>query len=207
MKRLVAFGCSYTFGHGLVDCIKDKVGPGPNPSKFAWPSLLANKLDRQCINLSWPGSSNFEILNRILNFEFEPDDLVVVMWSFWGRHAVFDENPDYFYTFLPGVENEKYEEWLNLHTNHDLKIRTWIYKHHAHSYFKAKNIPFYFLTLNITHEDFLNVRPKWANDINFLPTSLDKLNRFYPLALDGSHPGPGAHEAAAEEIFEFIKNK
>ena len=47
MDRLVAFGCSYTYGHGLPDCIMAKGRAGKRPSKFAWPYLLAKKLDKR----------------------------------------------------------------------------------------------------------------------------------------------------------------
>ena len=43
--KLVTFGCSYTYGHGLPDCIMAKGRAGKRPSKFAWPYLLAKKLD------------------------------------------------------------------------------------------------------------------------------------------------------------------
>ena len=54
MDRLVAFGCSNTYGEGLPDCWVDKNGDpsrtkagfhGPKPSKLAWPRLMANNMN------------------------------------------------------------------------------------------------------------------------------------------------------------------
>lgn len=39
--KLVVFGCSFTFGHGLPDCLDvNKKGPGTLPSKMAWSNHL-----------------------------------------------------------------------------------------------------------------------------------------------------------------------
>ena len=74
MSRLVAFGCSYTYGYGLSDCHIEPNKPGPNPSKLAWPSLLANMLDLEVVNCSNIGASNIHILWRLINFDFKNDD-------------------------------------------------------------------------------------------------------------------------------------
>jgi hypothetical protein len=35
MGKLFVYGCSYTFGHGLPDCIADNgLDPGPIPSTY-----------------------------------------------------------------------------------------------------------------------------------------------------------------------------
>jgi hypothetical protein len=45
--RIIAFGCSYTYGHGLPDCLDDdKITQGPTHSNLAYPSILAEKLFR-----------------------------------------------------------------------------------------------------------------------------------------------------------------
>ena len=38
---LITFGCSFTYGHGLPDCIGGPDGhAGPTPSEQAWPAML-----------------------------------------------------------------------------------------------------------------------------------------------------------------------
>ena len=44
MARIFAFGCSYTYGHGLSDCIVGKCNAGPVPSKLVYVNLLAEYL-------------------------------------------------------------------------------------------------------------------------------------------------------------------
>ena len=69
--RVIAFGCSFTFGHGLPDCFNPPKNPGKAPSKYAWPSLVANELNVKCINKSLPGSSNKRIWHNIGKFKFK----------------------------------------------------------------------------------------------------------------------------------------
>jgi hypothetical protein len=70
-RRLVTFGCSFTYGQGLPDCPTGVEAP----SQYSWPYLLSSQLDRQLVNRGIPGASNLQILNEILNFEFEETDL------------------------------------------------------------------------------------------------------------------------------------
>ena len=57
--NLVAFGCSFTYGHGLKDCVIDQINPGPNPSKYAWPTYLSLRLKCNGFeNKGIPGASN-----------------------------------------------------------------------------------------------------------------------------------------------------
>ena len=75
-KRLVTFGCSYPFGQGLPDCIGHNsiYAPGPNPSLYAFPSLIAKQIGVENINLARPGASNKEIVYKVQQFQFERDD-------------------------------------------------------------------------------------------------------------------------------------
>ena len=55
MPRLIAFGCSNTYGQGLEDCHILPNFPGPSPSKTAWPNTLGNLLNcSEVINQSKP---------------------------------------------------------------------------------------------------------------------------------------------------------
>jgi hypothetical protein len=74
MSRLVAFGCSYTYGKDLE-----------KPNQDSWPSVLAGLLNLECVNQSIVGAGNLEILWNILNFDFQDDDQVFIMWSHFTR--------------------------------------------------------------------------------------------------------------------------
>jgi hypothetical protein len=85
-QRIVAFGCSNTYGHGLSDCNIDG-RPGLSPSKFAWPALL----DKPYLNLSNPGSSNKQIAMECLAQQFNETDVVVFAWTYAARNFYFNE--------------------------------------------------------------------------------------------------------------------
>lgn len=97
MSRLIAFGCSFTYGHGLKDCCFDgikhhKIDVMHTPSKFAWPQIAADMLDLECVNCSVSGTGNKQILYNIVNFEFKPNDIVVPMWTYFCRHMVLQDS-------------------------------------------------------------------------------------------------------------------
>ena len=81
MPRLVTFGCSLTYGHGLEDCFEPPQMPGPKHSNLAWPTIVANKFNLKLENRSQPGLSNRGILHKILEFRYRKNDVIVVMWT------------------------------------------------------------------------------------------------------------------------------
>lgn len=204
MKNLVVFGCSMTYGHGLADCFIPPVDPGPEPSKFAWPGWLSRKLQLNCVNLSKPGDSNLEILYKLLNYNFSSDDsLVVIMWTYSNRDLVFKDGVDD-YRLGVWIDSKEAKDWLKVHSNFDLEMRSWIYKHHGWHFLKNKGIPFYFLsTEGPCH--FPIPSPKWANDIKFLDIDSAKIQSESSLALDKSHPNVDYHKRIAKEIYEKIE--
>ena len=86
MPRLVAFGCSQTYGHGLPDC-EDPNLNNTKPSQFAWPALI----DKNSINLSVPGGSNKLAVYKALKFDWQADDIAVFAWTYINRSAVVGE--------------------------------------------------------------------------------------------------------------------
>jgi len=85
MSRLITFGCSHTFGQALPD-VWNNIRSGP--SKYAWPQLLADKLNIECVNLGIPGASNKQIWFRIVKIKFEPNDIVIILWSSQPRWCI-----------------------------------------------------------------------------------------------------------------------
>ncbi|MBO01950.1 MAG: hypothetical protein CMG35_12150 [Candidatus Marinimicrobia bacterium] len=66
---LFAFGCSYTYGHGLEDCFElypnGNNGPGKLPTRLGYTNIIAKKIGRRVINCASPGSSNKLIMHTI----------------------------------------------------------------------------------------------------------------------------------------------
>ena len=97
MSRLLCFGDSFTFGHGLPDAVwshLDDNEPVETPSKYSWPSKLAAMMDLEVVNAGSPGASNKEIWDTILRTKFTRDDRVCIMWSHTHRTCQIREWPE-----------------------------------------------------------------------------------------------------------------
>ena len=68
---LVTFGCSFTYGHGLHDCIDpDGQSHGPLPSVLAWPNQLKSISNFKTVdNVAEPGASNKLITKYALEYK------------------------------------------------------------------------------------------------------------------------------------------
>lgn len=95
MKKLIAFGDSWTHGHGVEDDIAYKEIGRANDFIFtlrmsnSWPRYLAEKLDLPFVNFGYPGSDNIQIANAVDMFfdHLTENDLILIMLSFPYRHA------------------------------------------------------------------------------------------------------------------------
>ena len=141
MLRLITFGCSYTYGEGLSDVKKSILGGNPiNQSKLGWASLLSQKLNLELVNISYPGTSNTEILYNILTFDFKSTDIVVIMWTHPIRDIMFDSWTKFisFRTRLGFWKKETNKAWAEQVNIKDYVIKTWICIHHADLLLKLK---------------------------------------------------------------------
>lgn len=192
-NRIIAFGCSNTYGHGLVDCYVNG-GPGPKPSNFAWPQLLADRYNTRLVNEGKPGASNLEILTRILGFDFRSDDMVVIMWSTTDRDYILGHKPIQLGAWQ---STDIVKDWINVHSEEDLAIRSWLYFQHADLYLKDKGIEhhhFYSFTRGLRI-----FKPNWV-DVNIHDVDVNKDD----LALDNLHMGPLSHQRVADSIKRVI---
>lgn len=196
-KRLITFGCSFTYGQGLPDCLTNEDGP----SQYAWPSLLANRLDRKLVNASSPGSSNLEILHQILNFQFKKDDLAVVMWTVFDRDTAF-----YKKLFSSKTVLEKIGAWcthgfgkkvLQRLDLHDQAIKSWIYIQHADLFLKSKQIRYIHYTAIAGH--LTPYKPKYISVDNMYDIGLSWTDR-----TEDNHPGIESNKLTAAKIYEIL---
>ena len=214
MSRLIAFGCSFTYGHGLEDCIVFPHDPGPVASKTAWPNSLGKllKVD-EIINQSLPGASNKLIWKTIVDFNFKQDDLVFINWTDFNRHCFFRNN----------IEKATGAGFYD-----DLHIGSWIKDKSSKSYYKylyseldstleflnrADHSKRYLDSLNIKNFHTIQVYdldrnaltiPKWAS-VNLLKPNMSTISALHPKALDNSHPGQLAHDQFANDLYLEIK--
>ena len=194
MSRLITFGCSVTYGHGLPDCIESETG-WTNPSEFAWPNVLANKLKCKLENQSYPGSSNLEILYKLLGFKFEPNDIVIIMWTAPIRDMQFQKIGKPYRRLGVWMKDAFAQKWIASVDEYDYVQKTWIYMHHASLYFKSLGIK----CVHSSMEDYKN-KPEYLNIENLYLKSMVKVDR----AADDSHPGMQSHFQTAEKLFNYL---
>jgi len=226
MARLIAFGCSFTYGHGLEDCFIENNRPGFEPSKFAWPSELAKLLELDYVNSSEPGCSNQEMLRRILSTSYQKDDIVVVLWTHYSRDVIYvkegfpNSNTDrHKVSYLPiaswmvsDQSNPYYDEVRAIATNYylahsdiDQQFKKWLTIHHAETYLNFKGIKNFGFVVN-SKEDLKGI-PDFLEFKNLQDTYLyDIMFKNSPLAADMVHPGQIAHRQMAEEMYKIISS-
>ena len=213
MNRLIAFGCSYTYGHGLQDCIADNgSGAGRYPSKFAWPQLVANVANLECINKSAPGSSNQEILWQIERFNFEVNDTVIIHWSFCNR-AMYRTVKNDILKIMPQYNKSKgpvlARKYYMLENELNMYDKTRIFLNYAN--YRLKNIGInkiinFSPILEPNMEQIItnhNLQYDFdTDDINLVHYHKKNLFPDADDALDNSHPGPKTHQRFAEYILQ-----
>jgi hypothetical protein len=183
MNRIVAFGCSNTFGTSLPD------------ATAAWPHVLADLYNCKVDNRGIEGASNLQILWNILQYDFKPGDTVVIMWAIVNRD--FFEGTNQF-----GVWQDAsiVDHWIAVHSEKDMIIRAWLNIHHADLHLKQLNIPHYNFAVDYR---LLN-----KNKLKFINTTLYNarvdLYKFINRASDKSHPGEIAHRNIAKKIKKII---
>jgi hypothetical protein len=204
---LVTFGCSYTYGLGLADCFIPPHLAGPEPSKFAWPQILANGLNTECVNMSKPGSSNKEILNTLLNFKFAADDIIIIMWTFIERWCKINNDASTNRVVVGSNPNVALQ-FDKVFTLDDLQL-DFIYRaNFAKMYLDNKNLKNYHMS--VKPELYCpDEMPVW-NAVDFYKISLTYISHRMPPALDVKpgppHPGPIAHEILATALLEDLLN-
>jgi len=199
--RIIAFGCSMTFGQSLPDCVQGK--KSDLPSQYAWPSVLGRLARRPVINLAVPGASNLEILHTIKKFinTIGANDIVCVMWSYIERSCV--------------IKNDSV-----------LQIGPWIDKPYSREYYRllhdASHDRFMY-QLYVQHADYVlrsqtdNILFTEVSDSGAFPLQLECIPVNYgnisvaedqppnDLGVDGMHPGIIQHERLAKQILPYVR--
>lgn len=222
ISKIIAFGCSHTFGMGLKDCYlgeEQKFKAPDTPSEFAWPNLLAKKFETECDNQSIPGGSNYEILHKIIDYDYRPSNVVVVGWTTPQRDILKNNNGDTRIAVYALDDNVKLDtlltgkpefdvkqvnrKYFEVHSEYDMIYKSWLCQYTAALRLKSKNIPFHFSTAwgwkNILHpfESYICIE-------NFIDEY--KQQNKLTAALDGLHIGELTHKIHARNVFNELKN-
>ena len=196
--RLIVFGCSLTYGHGLPDCFDPPTNPGQSPSTLGWPNILAQHLGRTCINNALPGESNKAIWNSIINFKYRSTDMVFVLWSYPERTAIITRT--HIQTIGTWNNPEYYE---SVYDSYDADIMSKLFINHANLFLRAKNIKVYNMVIRKEYTNLLTLKNSKVE--NFIPAYIGSLREKYPMALDNSHPGLECQLAFTKEILNYLK--
>jgi hypothetical protein len=196
-NRLIAFGCSFTFGVGLPDCFKHQ-GAEKIPSKLGWVQILADKMNLTAHNMSKPGSSNLEILDNILKFKFEESDIVVVMWTMPTRELYLRRFPvKKDLQMGPWNTDSISKRWIESLDDHDQGVKSWINAHHADLVLKQNNVKY--LHIPCFPKAWDPHKPDYINIDNMDMTGLIKVDE----GLD-PHPGIESNKLTADKIFNLL---
>ena len=213
MNRLVAFGCSCTWGEALPDTVKYTHASYNKPaSKLAWPQVLANKLNLKCVNKGSAGASNKEIFNNILDFDFTTTDKVYILWTYSYRDCTLigpGELPERItlpatsltHTFLDSKKHKLYARYM--FNEYNSFIESYMYANHTKLYLDKKGIENTHMVFMFKehHEKFCwfneHEIPIW-NNVNFL-----KLKFMIDLALDNQHPSEKSHADLTDQIMRL----
>lgn len=208
-KRIVAFGDSQTYGYFLI---KDNKGYGLGPSSKAWPHLIGNAYNIDVVNNGVCGASNKEIWLEAINFEYNEDDLVCVLWSFFDRDffptgelrdSIIGFKGHYKGTqLIPNhIDTQKNKIYYKeLHTDYNSLMSFGLYKTHLAYYLNSLGIPYVFKNLALPRIPVSSF--EWdkvqCDSINYI---LDDY------AFDNVHYGPKSHSIVAEKFIEDINEK
>lgn len=219
MDRIVSFGCSNTYGEALPD-IKDQIyhKPHSGSSKLAWPERLAHKLGYDCLNLAWPGSSNLEILLKLLHFKPQIGDHVCILWTYLSRETLLLDdcriNEDGLLThpkrLWPHSKDEVTYSYYKYRSDVDFEFRTALYINHAAVHLRLLGIPFTFaLTMDFT-KDWLSNKDDVIVPESFCDGHWKRryvhgpYETFIDLAHDNSHPGVKTHDCWADYLTRYV---
>ena len=210
-RRLITFGCSYTYGIGLPDCPEDTY----NQSKMGWPKLVSDKLNAELINISASGASNFEILHNIINFNFLDSDIVVIMWTHYARDILFKSRIKTYPLIRLGPWSTGVGNWLGqLIDTHivvgrnwienmneeTFALKSWAHIHHADLYLKSKNIQY--IHFPAAPYELLKYPVNYKID-NLHLHGIFKID----LGNDNAHPGVESNKHTADLIYKKLNEK
>ena len=202
MSRLIAFGCSYTYGEGLWDCLNIATHiKAKHPSKFAWPTLLGKNLDRKNINLSQPGCSNRYIANKILNTHIQKDDIVVVLWTHPDRSIIFGKE-NYTNQHIHATRNNKMNKtyFKHVYDPYNCFLESQHSIHYTNLYLSSKGVTIY----NFQAEHRLPIPAYATPDWNTVKVISQHLY-YIDMADDGAHPGIESQKLIAQDMERCIR--
>lgn len=205
--RLIAFGCSITYGQGLEDN-----WPYHNtrrfPSYYAWPQVLGDKAGLETVNLGQMGASCKEIVNKVLEYDYQPDDIVVICWSYKERWCIIDENETV--TRIGPWMWENFRKPMARHITETANV----YYDHIWNDYDSWLAQQRHMRLAKLHLDNLGIKNYHANTsieglepkewfgVDLIDIDIRYYIQNFERALDGVHPGREAQYHIAQDFYD-----
>ena len=210
--KILALGCSFTYGNELPDC--DLVNN--NPSKQVWANLIAERFDAELVNMSRPGGSNSRNFRLAIRESVKDYDLILCQWSDINR---LDLRAN-------GTELQ-----INASSEHYMKIYPWLvdfYKHHVEmehnwifwmslvialqNHFRINNQKYIFLSMNSPHYSihYPTKYPELVSQLimdNFIGFDVNEgmVDWQGDYKSSGGHPLESGHQIIANKVYERIR--
>ena len=217
--RFVAFGCSHTWGDGIVpgDTRNQREANGgigftlmhhdSPPSKFSWVQHLSNKFNVPVLNLACSGSSNAYILHKIRNHDWQKDDIGLILWTFIERDVIF-EDTNIFEHVGPnfGKYNKYSKKYYKIFPKFHNEFMSLMHIEHAYFYLRSKNISmisrFYDKDITLPLDNFDKKMAEDFQKIALLEVYNLLTNKFKKpqVGADGMHCNSLVHELFAQSI-------
>jgi hypothetical protein len=198
--RLVAFGCSLTYGAGLSDCFEPPDRPGPHPSKKSWPSLIANTLGIECVNRARTGASNKEIWHNIISFKFQEDDIVFIMWSYPERTCVLHPTKDKSQQI--GIWSEDNDLFYKkFHSKYDAEMMSKLFVNHANLFLENKKLKVFNLVVDSRFKYVFDLQ---GQTVEHIPVYIWTHENQFPLSADNNHGNEQCHAEVARLIMDRL---
>lgn len=209
MNRLIAFGCSHTWGHGLSYEYNVQGCNSLPPHKDSWPFKLGVKLDKEVINAATTGDSTKGITHKIFNFKFQPDDIVVILWTHPGRHSIIKN--------IGSTTRDNYERinYYNVDRFENCKL---YYKHFYNedddnfntlSYIQSANYTLSRKKIKVLNCFSEESSLKLIREYTDIPLIYDKpfLKEYsrYGYGIENVHLGKTSHVKFAEDIYNYLE--
>jgi|TARA_B110000503_G_scaffold135411_1_gene215984 hypothetical protein len=207
--RFVAFGCSHTWGDGIL--------PGDSwdtpPSSASWVQVLSKKFNVPVLNLADSGGSNLLILHAIRNHDWQAGDIAVIQWTYFERSTIFDSK----YTFrnisnydIDNKDRPHRKQYYTLFPKYHIEYISLENIEHAYLYLAVHSIP---MVARFTHND-IHINPTGLYSclladfqkptLNFIAGILHKRAGTEQVGADNMHFNPVVHQLFADEYVHEI---
>ena len=210
-QTLFAHGCSYTHGSELVTN-----GQDPANTKFAFPNIVANRLNVDHKNLALPGASNEYIFHTALDTVYSNNNpIVLVCWSNTVRETWSQYDSTFTFNINYGAENLPYEKRVKYRFHYDEETNVGSYKkenikdlnRYLEFFKKYKSDTGYYDKKLKNYSNVLNDLCT-AKNIKFLELQFGSLLECFDISLLGTwypevrHPNLEEHRQIAENILK-----